>query len=141
MDLQEERPRGGRPTSYSQAILELAIEYRDNLPKDEVIHSIEGLADYIGISRTTIYDWKSQEDKKEFSYIVEEILQKQGKSLLNNGLNGKFNQSITKVILTKHNYREGIEHTGNEGGAISLNIEDKKKIDNALDLLCKTSST
>lgn len=107
--------KGGRPTSYSQAILDLAREYLDSLPEDEVVHSIEGLADYIQIARSTIYEWISQEDKKEFSDIVANVLEKQGKTLINNGLNNKFSSSITKVLLTKHGYREGIENTGKDG--------------------------
>ena len=58
----------GRPTDYNDAVLKSTKYYLDNLPEDEVIHSIEGLADYLDITRATIYDWASQEDKKEFSF-------------------------------------------------------------------------
>lgn len=111
----KEENKGGRPTIYSQAILDLARMYLDNLPEDEVVHSIEGLADYIHIARSTIYEWTSQEDKKEFSDIVESVLAKQGKTLVNNGLNNKFSSAITKVMLSKHGYREGIEQMGKDG--------------------------
>lgn len=104
----------GRPTSYSPGLLDKANEYLDKLPEDEVIPSIEGLALFIGITRTTVYDWRKDEEKADFSYIVEEVLAKQARSLLNNGLNGKFSPAITKVILTKHGYREGVDHTTNE---------------------------
>lgn len=124
----------GRPTSYTKEVLEKARQYRDNpLPQDEVIHSIEGLADYINIARSTIYDWCSQDDKKEFSDIVENILEKQGKSLINNGLIGKFSAPITKVILTKHNYREGQEISGVNGEPVQLAVESKEKISEAID--------
>lgn len=124
----------GRPTSYTKEVLEKARQYRDNpLPQDEVIHSIEGLADYINIARSTIYEWCSQDDKKEFSDIVENILEKQGKSLINNGLIGKFSAPITKVILTKHNYREGQEISGVNGEALQISVQDKNKIDKAID--------
>jgi hypothetical protein len=116
-----------RPTDYNEAILELSKSYLKNLPKEEKVHSIEGLADYLDISRTTIYDWISQEDKAEFSYIVGQILNKQGKTLINKGLIGEFNQSITKVMLTKHGYREGIEQTGKDGEKLTvqlINYED-----------------
>lgn len=105
---------GGRPTEYSQEILDKAKDYRDNLPEDEVVHSIEGLALHINLNRSTIYDWRSQEDKLEFSNIVEAILEKQGKALVNKGLRGVFNSSISKVMLTKHGYREGQDITTNE---------------------------
>lgn len=99
----------GRPTIYNEDILSKAREYLNNLPTDEVIHSIEGLADFLDINRSTIYDWSKQEDKKEFSNIVDKILNLQGKTLINGGVSGKFNSSITKVMLTKHGYREGID--------------------------------
>ena len=107
--------RTGRPTEYSQAILDLANMYLDNLPEDEKLHSIEGLADYINIARSTIYEWISQEEKKDFSDIVEKILNKQGKTLINKGIVGEFTPAITKVMLSKHGYREGIEQMGKDG--------------------------
>lgn len=99
----------GRPTDYSEALLKKAREYLSNRPEDEVVPSIEGLADYIGVTRTTIYDWESQEEKAEFSYIVEQVRHKQAKELINKGLEGKFNPTMSKVILTKHGYTDKSE--------------------------------
>lgn len=108
---------GGRPSEYGQDTIDEAIQYfniaRPN--EDEVIPSIEGLSLYLNISRSTIYEWISQEDKEEFSDIVGRILAKQGKTLVNNGLKGTFNSSIAKVMLTKHGYRDSIETTGKDG--------------------------
>ncbi len=125
----------GRPTIYNKNILKNAKDYLLNLPNDEHLHSIEGLSDYINVARSTIYDWASQDEKKEFSYIVEQILNKQGKTLINNGLIGKFNQSITKVMLTKHGYREGIEQTGKDGEKLSgvVFLPIKNDTDNTLE--------
>lgn len=127
----------GRPTSYSQAILDLARMYLDNLPEDEVVHSIEGLADYIKIARSTIYEWISQEDKKDFSDIVELILSKQGKTLVNKGLDNKFSSAITKVMLSKHGYREGIENMGKDGKDLIPETISKEKAEELLALLNK----
>lgn len=112
----------GRPTTYSQEILDKALEYFEVLPEDEKLHSIEGLSDYLDIARSTIYDWTSQEDKKEFSDIVDKILNKQGKTLINKGIVGEFNQSITKVLLSKHGYREGTEVMGKDGEKLNINV-------------------
>lgn len=117
---------GGRPTEYGERILELARQYRDAffLPEDqrkdilgdeEVIPTKEGLALFIGISRETIYEWSSQDTKQEFSDIVNEIFSNQAKTLINKGLSGKFTPAITKVMLSKHGYREGIENMGKDG--------------------------
>ncbi len=111
-----------RPTDYSDEIIKRAEEYLLNLPEDENLHSLEGLAEYLDISRTTIYDWASQEEKKEFSYIVEKVLNKQGKTLINKGIVGIFTPAITKVMLSKHGYREGIEQTGKDGEKLTVQL-------------------
>ena len=99
-----------RPTIYKKAILKKAKQYlEDPLPKDEVVHSIEGLAEAMDITRTTIYDWESQDDKKEFSYIVGQVRQRQAKTLINKGLDGTFVSPVVKVMLSKHNYSEKIQ--------------------------------
>jgi hypothetical protein len=101
-----------RPTIYSEEKLELAKRYADNLPVDEVIHSIEGLAIFIDVNRDTIYAWCKI--NKEFSDIVEKIRERQARTLVSKGLDNTFNASITKVMLTKHGYREGIDQTTND---------------------------
>lgn len=135
--MEDTKNKGGRPTSYSQAILDLARMYLDNLPKDEKLHSIEGLSDYINIARSTIYEWISQEDKKEFSDIVESILNKQGKTLINKGIVGEFTPAITKVMLSKHGYREGIEQMGKDGKDLIPETISKEEQIELLSLLKK----
>lgn len=103
-----------RPTDYTPEILEKAREYLDNLPEDEAVHSIEGLADYIDMHRSTMYAWETEEGKEEFSDILEQVRRKQAKALVTGGLNQTFQPTITKVMLTKHGYREGIDQTTND---------------------------
>lgn len=103
-----------RPTEYNVDVLQRAREYLHQLPEDEAIHSIEGFAQHVGVSRSTIYLWESQKIDQEFSDIVEELREKQAKTLVNKGLKGEFQPSITKVMLTKHGYREGIDQTTND---------------------------
>ena len=74
----------GRPTEYSQEVLDKTYDYLNRAwieAKDE-IPTIAGLALFLKISRDTIYDWSSQEDKKEFSDIVKNILSEQEKKPL-----------------------------------------------------------
>lgn len=102
----------GRPTIYTPELIEAAHEYEKNwstLYPDDVIPSLEGLALHIGISRDTIYDWKGQEGKEDFSDIVNKVMHNQAKTLINKGLKGTFNAPITKVILTKHGYRDAVD--------------------------------
>lgn len=114
---------GGRPTKYNEQILvdtkayidacndvkedkENGIQASVNLP------TIEGLAYELKINKDTIYTWRKEQ--LEFSELISELLAKQAKSLVNNGLSGSYNPTIAKVLLTKHGYREGIDQTTND---------------------------
>jgi hypothetical protein len=116
----------GRPTDYGPEVIKAAAAYRDEkLPSGQFLHTIEGLAIHLGIARSTIYKWASESDKIEFSDIYNEILARQALTLINNGVKGTFNATITKVMLTKHGYREGIENTGEGGGPVKVDITDQ----------------
>jgi hypothetical protein len=113
----------GRPSEYNDKILEKAKKYitscRDS--KDEVnIPTIEGLSLYLGITRETVYDWKSKYD--EFSDIVVAVMSEQGKRLINKGLSGTYNSTIAKLLLSKHGYKEQIGLSG-EGEGDPIKIE------------------
>ena len=111
-----------RPTKYSDEILDKAVEYvalffdKETIPEDEVIPSIEGLALHLELARPTIYDWASQDDKEEFSYIVEKLKAKQGLILLTGVLLNKLNSNMGKAILSKHGYAEKSETDITSGG-------------------------
>ncbi len=138
----------GRPTKYSEEMLQKTQEYINEcedkyeiVPVDgdekqtRTIHkvnlpTIEGLAYNLKVNKTTIYEWcKSHED---FSNVIDDLMAKQAKMLVSKGLSGDYSQVIAKVLLTKHGYREGLEHTGKEGEAL-FNDEHKAKANKALD--------
>lgn len=99
---------GGRPTKYNATIQKKADEYISNLPADEVIHTVEGLADHINVARSTVYKWK--DEIEQFSDTLETILRKQAKTLINRGLTGEFNAPMTKMLMNvNHGYRERTE--------------------------------
>ena len=114
----------GRPIEYSPEHLQKAREYItkcvDFIPENKElgfkatvkIPSKGGMALYLGVSRDTLYDWASKYE--DFSDIMEEMGAKQEEALVNNGLSGNYNPTITKVILTKHGYREGVDTTTND---------------------------
>lgn len=112
----------GRPTEYRPKILKSAKAYLDSCKDVETerqvgekivvrlkvnLPSIEGLARFLGIARSTIYEW--EKEHKEFSDILEDIKTEQAQRLLNNGLSGDYNSTIAKLILTKHNYTDKTE--------------------------------
>jgi len=113
----------GRPLEYNQEYVENAKKYLESCidrPADkdsDIKASVKiptkgGLARYLGVARETLYDWASK--YKEFSDIMEDLGAEQEDRLINNGLSGSYNPTISKVLLTKHGYREGIDQTTND---------------------------
>ena len=113
----------GRPTKYNKEVLEKAREYlvvwRDG---EDVIPSIEGLAEYIERARSTIYDWATHEDKQEFSDTLDRINELQKRTLINQGLKGEFNSNITKLALGNHGMTEKLQQeiSGRDGEEIKI---------------------
>ena len=128
----------GRPSLYSPELLEKAREYVDNPPqadrtesgtfKDgEVLHSVVGLALHLGISRETVYDWSSHDDKPEFSDIVKRVNQLQEQALVSHGLAGTYNPTIAKLLLGKHGYSDKVESTNSHTIDLSSASDDDLK--------------
>jgi len=142
-----------RPTIYSEEILEKTKQYIEDCNSDYVtvkrpyidnegkekekveikyevnLPTIEGLAYELGIHKDTVYAWRKE--KEEFSYLIERLLSKQAKQLVNKGLSGDYNSTIAKVILTKHGYREGTDVTTNDKDLNLINPESKEVVENA----------
>ncbi len=116
---------GGRPTKYSEEVLEQAREYiascvdkvtkyqvgedKDGNPtygfKCEVrMPTAEGLASHLGVSRKTLYNWADKNE--EFLHILEAINQEQVKRLIDKGLSGDYNSTIAKLVLARHGYKD-----------------------------------
>lgn len=130
----------GRPTDFNEQILTDAWSYIQDFANDEIkeqklkvnLPSIEGLALYLEISRSTLYLW--QKEHKDFSDIIEVLQQKQAQVLMNNGLSGNYNPTIAKVLLTKHGYtdKQEIEQKTEHSGSIEHKIDHSKLSDAAL---------
>lgn len=116
----------GRPTVYSNDTLKMARGYLTTF-KDmgDVVPSIAGLACVLGVTRETCRAWGNDPAKAEFSAILDELLQRQERELLNNGLAGNFNAPITKMMLSKHGYSDKIEqdNTSSDGSMTPQVIE------------------
>lgn len=111
----------GRPSKYDTDIIDKTSAYYDkmlNAHKAGAVGfpSIAELSLEIGVSRKVIYEWLKDEDKQQFRDICEKILALQELSLHDNGLIGKFNATITKLMLTKHGYVEKTEQDITSGG-------------------------
>lgn len=103
---------GGRPTKYGPGALRKARKYFvDGHLEEEVFPTIAGLALYLGISRETVRDWATHEDKAEFSGTVKLIMAKQEQQLVRNGALGTYNPTITKLLLANHGHADKSEST------------------------------
>ena len=94
--------------------------YSPHYRRQVELPSIAGLAVYLGVSRTCIYEWRDAEGEArtdlhdEFSYILDAILAEQEKRLINNGLSGTYNANIAKLALGKHGYSDKTDITSGD---------------------------
>lgn len=107
----------GRPTLYNTDVQAQAEQYllEDYKIEGGVIPSVAGLACYLGVSRSTIHEWRDRHP--EFSGTLDAIEQKQEFIVVNRGLTGDFNATITKLVLANHGYSDKIQtdHTSSDG--------------------------
>jgi len=111
----------GRPTKYTPALLGKAREYVTTYEDyNHAFPSDIGLADVLGISTSTLYDWAQQESKKEFSDILGKINSSQQLVAWNKGLKGEYNANLVKLLLGKHGYHDKQDNSlsGPDGGPI-----------------------
>ncbi|MEY0282157.1 DNA-packaging protein [Providencia rettgeri] len=95
----------GRPSKFAESLIK-AKEYLMGGYETvgDVIPSVAGLACYLGVSRKTVYEWVKE--STDLSDTLEGILAMQENKLINKGLNGDFNPTITKLMLANHGYSE-----------------------------------
>lgn len=122
-----------RPTKLTDELAQKAKKYAKDgyLAVDEVIPTIAGLAVYLGVSRSTLYEYKKLNN--EFSDTLEMILQNQERLLINRSLTGDFNATIAKLMLANHGYNDKQEVTN----TTSLNMTNQEFEEIAKNLLAK----
>lgn len=115
----------GRPTKYNDEILVKAREYLDGFEdRTDAVPQIARLCIHLGIRRSTVYAWAKDDDKQEFSDIVEAVLCQQETILIDQGLNGGFNPNITKLLLAKHGYAEKQDINATVGFTVKIGGND-----------------
>ena len=102
--------------------------YRNN---GGVIPSVEGLSLYLEVSKQTLYNWRDKDDI--WLDVLNRINTKQHDKLISKGLDGSFNPTITKLILTKHGYSDRHDHTSKGERVVVLpqTIIDKNTLEAA----------
>lgn len=110
----------GRPSLYNEALQLKAEEYlHDFESQGDVIPSHAGLACWLGVAKSTIYEWKKT--FPAFSDTLEAIQSKQEVISLNKGLSGAFNSTITKLVLANHGYSDKSE-VKHDGEVVNINL-------------------
>ena len=97
---------GGRPTEYDEKIVGKAVtNYITKCKSEYWLPTIEGLAVELEVGRKTLYRWAEAHD--EFRHTLDILLSLQGSMLIQNGLKGEYNATITKLMLSSnHDYKE-----------------------------------
>jgi hypothetical protein len=109
----------GRPSTNDPAVHPAGVAAYVALCKQQTyLPTLEWLAVHLGVSRQTLYDWGtdgSERYQPEFSDILEQLMAAQASQLVQNGLVNNYNPTITKLMLTKHGYRDKqeVDHTTN----------------------------
>lgn len=115
--MDEKKRKGGRPTKYNAAVQQAAQDYLDGvyIERGDGVPSVAGLARYIGVIRTTLYDWAERHQR--FSDTLQEIDAEQHRVALGKGILGEYNPTICKLVLANHGYSERIDqrHSSPDG--------------------------
>lgn len=106
----------GRPGKFAGS-LEKAKEYLMGGYETvgDVVPSVAGLACYLGVTRKSIYEWAKQSE--ELSDTLEGIQALQENRLINKGLTGDFNATISKLMLANHGYsdKQEVDNKSSDG--------------------------
>jgi len=91
--------------------------------------SKEDFANYIGVSRKTLYNWA--DENPAFADALDKIEVEQKKRLINSGLSGTYNSTIAKLILSSnHGMSDRIDATSK---GESINPFNDEQIDRIAD--------
>jgi hypothetical protein len=115
------RPKG-RPTKCTPEVVARAKAYAEDFKidgNDDVIPSVEALALYLGVARQTVRKWADDPENEHFSTIVEDVLAKQSRMLINGALRGDLKEKTSSMLLSKHGYSEKqeVEHSASNGAS------------------------
>lgn len=89
--------------------------------------TIEGFARYLGINKDTLYEWKDKYPL--FSDSLDLILEEQQRRLINQGLDGTYNSTIAKLILSSNHGMSDRVANEHSISANRLNEETTEAID------------
>jgi hypothetical protein len=105
----------GRPTKYNDEMQAKADSYIYGWSEFDRIPSRVGLCCFLGIDKTTSYEWEQR--FPDFSHTCRAVDALQEREALNKGLTGEFNSQITKLVLSNHGYsdKQSVDHQSSDG--------------------------
>lgn len=133
----EEVNKVGRPSQLTPELISKAAMYlTDYTSSGDIVPTVAGLACYLDIPRSSIYNYKGQSN--ELLDTLEKLEQIQESKLVNGGLLGDFNATIAKLMLSNHGYSEKqvVDNTSSDGSMSPpqpLTPESAKAISKDLD--------
>jgi hypothetical protein len=125
----------GRPSKLNDDFIAKADEYMDVWNGEELkqlIPSVAGLSVFTRVNRDSIYAWVKAKPASvpdsvytQFSDILGLLVSTQELTLLNGGLGGTLNSTITKLVLHKHNYTEKteVDNTSSDGSMATKELK------------------
>ena len=121
-----------RPSKYNDKIPGRVLDYLSEWMHEDAVPSIEGLADYLDINKSTIYEWEHRH--QEFSHVLEKVRNRQVRTLFNHGLRGDYNATLAKLMLTKHGYSDKVEQSSTiEFPQLDIDEVDRYLTDHGID--------
>lgn len=106
----------GRPTKYNDELQAEADRYVYEWQElGEVVPSRVGLCCFLGINKSTSYEWEKL--YQAFSNTLGAVEALQERAALNGGLANNMNSTIVKLLLANHGYsdKQAIDHSSKDG--------------------------
>ena len=128
----------GRPSDYDKDVVPTVRDFIKNRLDEGKVPTVEGLAVFLDVNRSTIYEWAQAHP--EFSDILDALGANQADALIQNGLKGVYNAPITKMLLTKHGYKDQSDITSGDKPIGALSESDRAAIDKLHDVLKQSQS-
>lgn len=111
----------GRPEEYTDDLPNKVVAYCNECLENKKLPTTAGLAVYIGISRSTLFEWRDKHT--HFSDSVEGMLAFQEDDVWQKALKGEYNSVIAKLLLNNHGYSDKVQ-TDNLNKNVEVDPED-----------------
>lgn len=119
----------GRPVEYTEEVVKKLPEYLQWCKDNESLPKRAGFAVYIGVSKSTLWEWEQKE--RQLSNALKELDSIQENQIIDNALVNKYNAVISKLLLSNHGYsdKSQVDQTVKATVEEKPDMDTKEKID------------